>query len=158
MTTTPAPRRVSWASAALFSLLLALAAGGCGRTASDPELQIREMLAEAELAAEAGNHEALARRVARDYADQGGRDRRQLVYLVRGLLTRYPRLELIVTIREIEILAPDLARVRLEVMSAGAGPAGISADAFPVELSLRDSGGGWEVIRAEWGRRFSHGI
>jgi hypothetical protein len=158
MTATSAPRRVSGASTALFALLLALVAAGCGRAVSDPELQIREMLAEAELAAEAGDHEALARRVARDYGDREGRDRRHLVYLVRGLLTRYPRLELIVTVREIEILAPDLARVRLELLSAGAGPRGISADAFPVDLSLRDSGDGWEVIRAEWGRRLGHDI
>ena len=144
-------RALPWLAAAL---LLA----GCGEPPSAPEARIRAALAEAEVAAQGGDFDALAARVARDYADRAGRDRRTLLLTLRGLLMRYPRLELIVTLREIEILSPQLARVRLELLAAGAGPAGLSADAFPVELSLRDEGGGWKVTRAEWGRRFGDGI
>jgi hypothetical protein len=139
--------------------LLATAAllGGCGRDAADPEARIRAALAEAQAAAEAGDFDTIAARVARDYGDQEGRDRRTLLLTLRGLLMRYPRMKLIVTVREIEILSPRVARVRLDVLAAGAGPAGLSADAFPVELSLLDDGG-WKVTRAEWGRRFGGGI
>jgi hypothetical protein len=144
--------------AALSLLGFALLFGGCGQPVSDPEVRVREALAEAQAAAEAGDFDALASWVARDYADQEGRDRRTLLLTLRGVLMRYPRMKLLVTVREIEILSPELARVRVEVLAAGAGPAGLSADAFPVELSLRDEGAGWMVTRAEWGRRFRDGI
>ena len=141
-----------------MAIAVAIALAGCGQPASDPEAGIRALLAEVEQAAEAGDFEMLADRVARDYADREGRDRRSLLFLVRAMLTRYPRLELVVTVREIEILSPRLARVRLDVITAGAGPAGLSADAFPVELSLRDDGGDWQLTRADWGRRHGDGI
>jgi hypothetical protein len=144
--------------AAWVALLAALCLSACGRPASDPELRIREVLAAAELAAETGGYETLAGMVARDYADSEGRDRRALRLLLRGMMIRYPRAELIVTVREIEILSPRLARVRLDILAAGAGGGGLSADAFPMELSLRDDGDGWQVTRAEWGRRSGGGI
>lgn len=139
-------------------LAVALFAAGCGQPASDPEARIRAALAEVEIAAEAGDFEALATRVAREYEDRQGRDRRTLLFTMRGLLMRYPRLELIVTVREIEVVSPQIARVRLEVLSAGSGPGGLSADAFPMELSLREDGGEWKVTRAEWDRRRGDGI
>lgn len=138
-------------------LLLTALVAGCSEPVSDPEARIREALAAAETAAESGDHQALAALVARDYADQSGRDRRMLVLTLRGLLMRYPHLELIVTVKEVEILSPQLARVRLELLSAGTGPEGWSADAFPLALSLRDDGG-WQVTRAEWNRRAGGGI
>lgn len=139
-------------------LVAAILVAGCSQPDADPEARIRETLAAAEVAAEAGDFEALADRVAGDYADREGRDRRTLLLTLRGLLLRYPQLELIVTVREIEVLSPQVARVRLEVLSAGAGPAGLSADAFPMVLSLRDEGDGWTVTRAEWDRRSGDGI
>lgn len=145
-------------SRAWLPWLVLVILAGCGEPVTDPEVRIREALTAAEAAAEAGDHAALAAAVARDYADDAGRDRRMLALTLRGLLMRYPRMELIVTVREVDVLSPQLARVRLEVISAGAGPAGLSADAFPLALSLRDDGGGWKVTRAEWGRRSGGGI
>lgn len=139
-------------------LLCALWLAGCGQPPSDPEQRIRETLAAAELAAESGDYETLAGLVARDYADREGRDRRAIRLMLRGLLMRYPRTELIVSIREIEVLSPQLARVRLEIIAAGIGGGRLSADAFPMELSLRDEGSGWQVTRAEWGRQLRGGI
>ena len=46
----------------------------------------------------------------------------------------------------------------VELLAAGTGPAGLSADAIPLELSLRDDGGGWKLTRAEWSRRLGRGI
>lgn len=134
-------------------LLWACLAAGCGREVPDPEARIRELLAVAERAAESGDYDTLAGMVARDYADRGGRDRRAVLLTLRGLLLRYPRAELVVTVRELEVLSPQLARVRVEILSAGMGPGGLGADAFGLELSLRDEGGGWKVVRAEWGGR-----
>ena len=160
----PAPRagggtRPARLRAPLFALAAALVlAAGCGGPAPDPEARLRAAIAEAEAAAEAGEHAVLAERVARDYADAEGRDRTRLLLALRGLLMRYPRLEIIVDVREIELLSPQLARVRLEILTAGLGPAGLSADAFPLELSLRDDGSGWQVTRARWGREGRGGI
>ncbi|NHA15701.1 hypothetical protein [Thioalkalivibrio sp. XN279] len=139
-------------------LLAALAMTACGGPAPDPEGRLRAAIAAAEEAAEAGEHAVLAALVARDYADASGRDRTRMVLTIRGLLMRYPRLELIVSVREIELLSPQLARVRLDILTAGLGPAGVSADAFLLELSLRDEGDGWQVTRARWGREAAGGI
>jgi len=142
----------------LALLLAALALTACGGPAPDPEGRLRAAIETAEQAAEAGEHAVLADLIARDYADASGRDRTRMALTIRGLLMRYPRLELIVTVREIEFLSPQLARVRLDILTAGLGPAGVSADAFPLELSLRDEGGGWQVTRARWGREAGGGI
>lgn len=139
-------------------LVAALALAACGGPAPDPEGRLRAAIAAAEEAAEAGEHAVFADLVARDYADASGRDRTRMLLTIRGLLMRYPRLELIVTVREIELLSPQLARVRLDILTAGLGPAGLSADAFPLELSLRDDGGGWQVTRARWGSEVAGGI
>lgn len=138
-------------------LLAAALLAGCGGPVEAPEAQIRAALARAEQAAEEGDHQALATWIARDYADSAGRDRRAATLVLRGLLMRYPQLELIVTVRKIEVHSPQLATVRLEVLSAGAGAAGLSADAFPLVLSLRDDGG-WKVTRAEWRRHSGRDI
>ena len=151
-------RRAKYLSGLGAALLAALALAGCGGPAPDPEGRLRAALAAAEAAAESGDHEFFAARVARDYADAAGRDRMRVLLTLRGLLMRYPRLEIIVNVREIDLLSPRLARVRLEILTAGLGPAGLSADAFPLELSLRDEGDGWEVTRAQWGREVREGI
>lgn len=151
------PRRSRGAGWLLCAAALWLASG-CGQRPSDPEARIREALAEAEQAAESGDLETLAARVARDYGDREGRDRRSLLRVLRGTLARYPRVELVVTVREIELLSPELVRVRLDVLAAGIGPGALSAEAFPLELSLRDDGSGWKLTRAEWGRRPPGGI
>lgn len=147
-------RAAGGAAALLAGLLLA----GCGGPAPDPEGRLRAALAAAEEAAESGDHAFFADHVAGDYADAEGRDRMRVLLTLRGLLMRYPRLEIIVDVRKIELLSPRLARVRLEILTAGLGPAGLSADAFPLELSLRDEGDGWQVTRARWGRDAGGGI
>ena len=159
MATTALPGRMTrLAGAGALVLAAAMLLGGCGGPAPDPEGRLRAALAAAEAAAESGDHEFFADRVSRDYADASGRDRRRMLLTLRGLLMRYPRLEIIVNVREIELLSPRLARVRVEILTAGLGPAGLSADAFPLELSLRDEGDGWELTRAEWGREARTGI
>lgn len=155
--TTAGDGRAGWRRL-LPCLCAALLLAGCGEAPSDPEAAIRAAIAEAEAAAESGEFDLLAERVSRDYADRAGRDRPRVLLMIRGLLMRYPRLEIIVTLREVRILSPELAQARLDVLSAGAGRGGLSADAFPLELSLRRERGEWRVTRAEWGRGLRDGI
>ncbi|MEJ2514446.1 MAG: hypothetical protein P8080_03865 [Gammaproteobacteria bacterium] len=126
------------------------AAAGCGPDAADPEATLRSWLTEAEAYAEAGDAQALAGLISPDYSDMAGRDRRQASVMLKGLLLRYPRLELVVTERDLELFSPVLARARLQVIAAGAGAGRLSADGFTLELSLRDDGDGWRVTGADW--------
>jgi len=151
--TRAAPAGILWA----FGLAGLLA--GCGEPpAGDPETEIRMLVDSAETAAQDGDFDMLAELVAKDYADRAGRDRRALLLMTRGMLLRYARLELVVRVDEVQVLSPQLARVRLAVIAAGASAAGLSADTFPLALSLRDEGAGWQVTRAEWGRQLEDGI
>ncbi len=134
---------------AVLAAALILVAG-CGRDPGDPEAALRAWLAEAEALAEAGDAGALADLISDDYSDLAGRDRRQAAMMLRGLLLRYPRLELIVAEEELELFSPVLARTRLRVFAAGAGGGRLSADGFDLELSLRDDGDGWRVTGAAW--------
>ena len=138
-----------------FAAILACGlAAGCGESPRAPEAAIREMLARAEAAAEAGEAGELADLLADDYEDEGGRDRAQLALTIRGLLMRYPRLELVVSVERIELFSPVLARVDLRVLAAGAGAGRFSAEGLEISASLRDEGGGWKVTSARWnGRR-----
>ncbi|NGX17633.1 hypothetical protein [Wenzhouxiangella sp. XN24] len=148
-----APAGVLW----IFGLAALLA--GCGEPpAGDPETEIRMLVDTAETAAQDGDFDTLAELVARDYADRAGRDRRELLLMTRGMLLRYARLELVVRVDEVQVLSPQLARIRLAVIAAGASSAGLSADTFPLALSLRNEGAGWQVTRAEWGRQLDDGI
>jgi len=150
--------RLALALTVVLAVALSLSLAACSEPPSDPEIEIRAAIEAAEAAAEAGEYELLAARVSRDYADRAGRDRPRLLLMIRGLLMRYPRLEIIVTLREVRVLSPELARVRLDVLGAGAGRGGFSADAFPLELSLRRERGQWRITRAEWGRDLRDGI
>jgi hypothetical protein len=74
--------------------------------------------------------------------------------MLRGLLMRYPRLELVVSVERIELFSPVLAQVDLRVLAAGAGGGRFSADGLKISASLRDDGEGWRVTSARWdGRR-----
>lgn len=146
-------------TSAWWALGLAVLLAGCGAPpAGDPETEIRKLVATAEVAAQDGDFDALADLVANDYADRAGRDRREVLLLTRGLLMRYARLELLVRIDEVQVLSPQLASVRLAVIAAGASAAGLSADTFPLALSLRNEGAGWQVTQANWGRDLDRGI
>jgi hypothetical protein len=131
-------------------LMAALLACACSRDPADPEAAVRTAIEAAERAAETGRHGELAALLADDYADRDGRDRRAMSLLLRGVLLRYPRLELVVTVRGVELQAAGFARARLDVIAAGAGRR-IAADAFPVVLDLRDDGDGWRATAAAWG-------
>src|SRR6056297_2273650 len=135
--------RLALALTVVLAVALSLSLAACSEPPSDPEIEIRAAIEAAEAAAEAGEYDLRA-----------GRDRPRLLLMIRGLLMRYPRLEIIVTLREVRVLSPELARVRLDVLGAGAGAGrgGFSADAFPLELSLRRERGQWRITRAEWGR------
>jgi len=140
---------------ALLALVLATGSGGCAPSAGDPADEIAALFAAGEAAAEAGDHRAIADLVAGDYEDAAGRDRRQVAFLLRSLLGRYPNA--IVSVRDlnVEVISPELANADAALLvlarrKGAALPVSVDGDAFRLRLALRREGGDWLVTRAQW--------
>lgn len=128
----------------LASLALVLAA--CS-SAPDRETAVRATLEAAEQAAEARDVGAAIKLVSTDYADDAGRDRAALRAFLRGWFALNPKLELLVTIEQIEFPDANRARVGLLVASVSRG-AGLNIDGDRFVVELVDEGGEWRLLRA----------
>lgn len=137
----------------LLGALLLLVA--CEPASEDPRSEIEALLARAENAAEAGDAGRLSAMLHGDFQDAYGRDRRATALMLRTLLGRYARMEIVVRDIEIEILSPSLATAELTVIAVAqdgrrALPAGLDADRRRLRIALRAASDGWLVSRAEW--------
>lgn len=135
--------------------LAAVLAAGCGST--DPEAEIRAVLAAAEGAAESRDAGFFADLVAESYRDSHGNDRDQLVRTVRGLFLANQRIEVVSRVDEIVLEGADAARAVLHAgmlgqRSGAALLAGVDADLYRFELELVNDGGEWQIIGAKWNR------
>jgi hypothetical protein len=133
---------------------LALVAG-CA--ASDPEAEIRALLAEVEEAAEARDHGFFADVLAASYRDAQGNDREQALRAVRGYFIANQRVEIVSRIDEVALEGADAARAVVHAgmlgRRAGASLAGgLDADLYRFELELVKDGGNWRIIGARWNR------
>jgi len=152
-----APRRKSGHNRAVvirFIILCLLASlAACGGP-SGPEEQVRAIIKEAELAAEARSISRLAELVSDDY-DDGRFQRDELLTWVRAWLIAHQSVSLVVRVEELELLGLELARVRATVGMLGR-EAGESLDlAMEVrefEVTLALEGSDWRVVRATWER------
>ena len=138
-----------WTRISTFFLLASLAA--CGGS-SEPEEQVRAVIAEAEQAAEARSIGRLASLVSDDYDD--GRFRRdELLTWVRAWLIAHQSVSLVVRVDELELQGLELARVRATVGMLGreAGESlELAMEVREFEVTLALEGGDWRVIRADW--------
>jgi hypothetical protein len=130
-------------------------AAGCGST--DPETELRAVLAAAEAAAESRDAGFFADLVAESYRDSRGNDRDQLVRMVRGLFLANQRIEIVSRVDEIVLEGADAARAVLHAgmlgqRSGGELLVGVDADLYRFELELVNDGGEWQVIGADWNR------
>lgn len=139
----------------LFFVLLATYSAGCAPSADDPAAEIAVLFATGEAAAEAGDHRALSELLAGDYEDAAGRDRRQVAFLLRSLMGRYPNAILSVRDLDVDVISPELANAEGTVLvlarrQGGALPVSVDGDAFRLRLALRRERGDWLVTRAQW--------
>lgn len=139
----------------LTAALLTTALTGC--STSDPEAEIRELLAAAEQAAEARDTGFFRDLIGTSYRDARGNDREQLVNLVRGLFIANQRVEIASRIDAVELEGADAARaiVYAGMLGQRAGAellGGMSADLYRFELELVNDGGDWQIIGATWRR------
>jgi hypothetical protein len=141
--------------AAIAALALAGFLAGCDDAAKAPQAAIETLVAQAELAGEAGDVDGLTELLASDYSDIDGRDRRAMSFLFRRLFARFPDRMVVVRDLEIEVISEQLANASMQLVAAGreaasTSPLDIDGDRLYLQLALRVEDGGWRVVRAQW--------
>lgn len=136
------------------ALLLCLGLAACGREPG-PEDQVRAVVAEAAEAAEARDASALFELVAPDYRDGRGNGAEDIERYLRGYLVMHQSIHLLTRVDEIEMLAPDLVRLRATVGMLGresraAASWDLAGDVYEFDVTLAREDGQWRVIRADW--------
>jgi len=128
---------------------------GCG--ASDPEAEIRALLAGAEEAAEARDVGFFGDALGDGYRDARGNDREDVLRMLRGLFIANQRIEIVSRVDEIVIEGGDAARAVVHAGMVGRRTDsslidGLDADLYRFELELVNDGGNWQVIGADFKR------
>lgn len=114
----------------------------CGSRSSDEE-QVRALLDAAEAAAEARDTSDVLEVIASDYSDSQGFDRAQLQGFLRAYFLANPRVEILLTVQDLEFPVEGLGRARVGVTSLPAG------DRATLQLEFRKEGARWLVSRAD---------
>ena len=138
-----------------IAFALALLAAGCA--ASDPEAEIRALLAAAEEAAEARDVGFFSDVLADSYRDAHGKDREETLRMLRGFFIANQRIEIVSRVDEIVIEGGDAARAVVHAGMVGRRTDsslidGLDADLYRFELELVNDGGNWQVIGADFKR------
>jgi hypothetical protein len=141
----------AWGPAAL----LAAAVGGCGT--SDPETEIRGLVAAAEQAAEERDHGFFRSLIGSGYRDSQGNDRDRLLALLRGYFLSHSSFEIVSRVDAVDLQGGDAARVVVQAGMVGrrAGEpllGGLDGELYHIELELVGGAGDWQVIGATWRR------
>ena len=122
---------------------------------SDPDAELRELVAAAEAAAEERDGGFFRGLLAPDFRDARGNDRDAMLNLVRGYLLTYSNIEIISRVEEVNLSGADAAHVVLQaaIVSRRAGQrllSGVDGQMYRIELELvRDDD--WRVIGASYG-------
>ena len=133
-------------------LLLAAAAAGC--SASDPDAELRGLVAAAEAAAERHDAGFFRDILAANFRDARGNDRDAMLTLVRGHLLGHSEIEIISRVEAVELARDDAASVVVQAAFVGrrAGQTwlhGLDGQMYRIELELVQDGG-WQVIGASF--------
>ena len=141
----------------LVYALAAALASACSR--GTDEEQIRALIDSAETAAEARDVSDLMDLVADNYADDRGSDKDELQRFMRAYFVMHPKIELLVTVGEIELETANRARVQVDVAMLGTrldgGPeqTSLTGDLESLRVELRRVDSQWRVSRADRVRR-----
>ncbi len=134
-----------------IACLLAVLASGCG--ASDPEAEIRALLAAAEEAAEARDVGFFSDVLADSYRDTRGQDREETLRTLRGFFIANQRIEIVSRVDEVVLEGADAARAVVHAGMIGQRTGapilgGVEGDLYRFELELVNQGGDWRIIGA----------
>jgi len=117
---------------------------GCSARTSDEE-KVRAVITGMENAAEARDTSDVLEWVAADYADSQGLDRAQLANYLRGYFLAHPKIELMVSVENLQFPADGLAQAQISVTRLGLG----DTDRASFKVEFRRSGDEWRVSRAD---------
>jgi hypothetical protein len=106
---------------------------------------VRELVANAELAAEARDTSDLLALVADDYEDANGFDKTRLRDFLRGYFLVNPKIELLVNVENLEFPADGLARAELSITRVSLS----DPQRLHLKVELRRTDGEWRVQRAD---------
>jgi hypothetical protein len=139
----------------LASALAAALAAGCGAT--DPETEIRALLAAAEQAAENRDVGFFADALGAAYRDARGNDRDELVRSIRGYFIVNQRIEMVSRVEQVVLEGEDAAQAVVYAGMVGrrTGAAlldGVEADLYRFDVELVNEGGNWRIIGADYRR------
>jgi ketosteroid isomerase-like protein len=135
---------MKFSSNASLIFVAALLLAACSAKSSD-EVQVRELFASAEAAAEARDTADVLELVADDYSDAQSFDKPSLQNFLRLYFLAHPKIELIVSIEKLEFPVPGLAQTEISVATVGGGDANLQR----LKVELRKSGDDWRVSRAD---------
>jgi hypothetical protein len=147
--------RVEWLFATLFALVFPLFAG-CLPARETPEMQVRALLKQAEVAAEARNLSVLRQLVSDHYTDSQGQDKRTIEATLRYYFLRNESIHLLTRVQAITFPEPSHARAVVLVAMAGEPIPGVQeierlrADLYRFEITLANENKEWKAIRVEW--------
>jgi hypothetical protein len=137
-----------------LSAVLGAAAVGCG--SDDPEAELRDLIAQAEIAAEARDTGFFRDTISASYADRRGQRRDDVINVIRGIFLTNATVEVVNRIEAIELAGTDAAKVKLQAALVGkregAALLDVDGDLYRIELELVREGGDWRVISADWER------
>ena len=117
---------------------------GCSARTSDEE-KVRAAITSMENAAEARDTSDVLAWVAEDYADSQGLSRAELANFLRGYFLAHPKIELMVSVENLQFPADGLAQAQISVTRLGLG----DADRATFKVEFRRSGDEWRVSRAD---------
>ena len=117
---------------------------GCSARTSDEE-KVRAVITAMENAAEARDTGDVLKWVADDYADSQGFDRAELTNYLRAYFLAHPKIELMVSVENLEFPADGLAQAQVTVTRLGLG----DTDRAALKVEFRRAGGEWRVSRSD---------
>jgi len=117
---------------------------GCSARTSDEE-KVRAAITSMENAAEARDTRGVLEWIAEDYADSQGLSHAELASFLRGYFLAHPKIELMVSVENLQFPADGLAQAQINVTRLGLG----DTDRASFKVEFRRSGDEWRVSRAD---------
>jgi ketosteroid isomerase-like protein len=128
-------------------LVLAASFAACSR--SSDEEQIRALIEAAEVAVEARDTSDVMEHIADDYRDDMGNDKDQLQTFLRGYLLMHPKIELIISIKEVKLETDNRAYADITVAMLGTkgldNQSSLTADSQSLRVNLKRVDSKWRV-------------
>lgn len=133
---------------ALLALIVFLLGGS---EPDDPEHRIRVALAEMARAAGEKNPGGILAHVSEDFSAQVGLDRDGLRGLLFVELRRAGWTRVVLSDANVVFQSEDVADVNVRAwLARGDGPIPTDADGWELDLTFREEGGEWKVVRGAW--------